>query len=170
MPEKSKWKNKCFNASFDDPSKKCEERTKSDSQPQGGILSILGKNIGLLSRKHNRDTQSKYRQESPGKKIGTKIKISKLLQFPKTKENKINSSTCQTNLSEKKKIPGEKKKLSSTPENLQTKRQGKNVKSKSSNGKESSEWNNVAGKKTWNGEKCKTNSFCLNMLEYAMVF
>ena len=155
MPEKSKWKNKCFNASFDDPSRKCEKRTKTEPQPQSGILSILGKNIGLLSRKHNRDSQNKYRQEPPEEKTA-KIKISKLLKFPKPKENKINS-TCQTKISEKKKIPGDKKKLSSPPENSQTKRQGKNPKSKSSNVKESNEWNNAVLKKPCDGEKCLTN-------------
>ena len=135
MPEKSKWQSRCFNTSFDDPTRKCERRAKSDSQQPSGILSILGKNIGLLSRKHNRDSQRKYRQDPPPDKTGNKIKISNLLKFPKTKENKINSFSSQTKITEKKK----------NPDNSQTLR---NAKSKSSNGKENSEKTACDGIKT----------------------
>ena len=129
MPEKSKWKNKCFNASFDDPSRNCEKTKNEPQQPSGSILSILGKNIGLLSRKHNRLAQRKYQPGAAAEKTENKIKISNLLKFPKTKENKINSSPSQTN-------PGDKKKVSLASDNSQTRRQtkrGKSSKSKESN-------------------------------------
>ena len=118
MPEKSKWKNKCFNASFDDPTRSCEKKKNEPQPPSGSILSILGKNIGLLSRKHNRLAQRKYQPGTAAEKTENKIKISNLLKFPKTKENKINSSPSQTN-------PGDQKKISSASDNSQTRRQTK---------------------------------------------
>lgn len=150
MPEKSKWQNKCFNTSFDDPSRNCE-KTKNEPQQQqpSGILSILGKNIGLLSRKHNRLAQRKYQPGPAAEKTDNKIKISNLLKFPKTKENKINSSPAQTN-------PGDKKKISSaSSDNSQTKRQTK--RSKSSKSKESSIEFNV-DKTACDELKCKTKN------------
>ena len=148
MPEKSKWQNKCFNTSFDDPTKKCEKTKNESPQQPSGILSILGKNIGLLSRKHNRLAQRKYQPGPAAEKTENKIKISNLLKFPKTKENKINSSPAQTN-------PGDKKKISSASDNSQTKRQTK--RSKSSKSKESNNEFNV-DKTACDESKCKTKN------------
>ena len=149
MPEKSKWKNKCFNTSFDDPTRNCEKTKNEPRQQPTGILSILGKNIGLLSRKHNRLAQRKYQPGPGAEKTDSKIKISNLLKFPKTKENKINSSPAQTN-------PGDKKKISSASDNSQTRRTTK--RGKSSKSKESS--NEFNGDKTTACDelKCKTKN------------
>ena len=152
MPEKSKWKNKCFNASFDDPTRSCEKTKNEPQPPSGSILSILGKNIGLLSRKHNRLAQRKYQPGPAAEKTENKIKISNLLKFPKTKENKINSSPSQTN-------PGDQKKISSASDNSQTRRQTK--RGKSSKSKESSNAFNV-DKTACDEVKCKTkNKWCM---------
>ena len=102
MPEKRKWQAKCNQQSFDNP-----ERDKSVTEvvrtpSPNRILSILGKNIGLLSRKHSRERQKKkYEEETQKKnKIATaKQKSSKnsnfsnILKFQKSKSNQINTTT-----------------------------------------------------------------------------
>ena len=87
MPDKRKWReDSSRNTSFDDPNYLTE---KSKGISQNGILSILGKNIGLLSRKHSRERHKKYEKSSHSQsKSPNKIKISNILKFSKSTENK----------------------------------------------------------------------------------
>ena len=91
MRDKRKWLEEA-NPSFDDPN---SFNDKSKTISQNGILSILGKNIGLLSRKHKKDKQKKY--EKSDSKPKNKIKISKFLQFQKPCENKVTSVKTNKN-------------------------------------------------------------------------
>ena len=98
MKDKRKWQeSSSSNPSFDDP-KDCNEKSKVIAQ--NGILSILGKNIGLLSRKHKKERHKKYEKptSAPVTKSPSKIKISRILKFQKPNENKINTTTVVSKL------------------------------------------------------------------------
>ena len=86
MKDKRKWQeSSSSNPSFDDP-KDCNEKSKVIAQ--NGILSILGKNIGLLSRKHKKERHKKYEKpnSAPVTKSPSKIKISRILTVLKKHE------------------------------------------------------------------------------------
>ena len=97
MPEREKrsWKSK--QDSFDNP--QIEKKKNSGCEPSSmGILTILGQNIGLLTRKKSEETKKKYEREthSPKSKVNNKSgmkKIEKILTFPKSKLNQVNSLT-----------------------------------------------------------------------------
>ena len=105
MKDKRKWQeSSSSNPSFDDP-KDCNEKSKVIAQ--NGILSILGKNIGLLSRKHKKERHKKYEKptSAPVTKSPSKIKISRILKFQKPNENKINTTTNSSSVVSKLKSP-----------------------------------------------------------------
>ena len=105
MKDKRKWQeSSSSNPSFDDP-KDCNEKCKVIAQ--NGILSILGKNIGLLSRKHKKERHKKYEKptSAPVTKSPSKIKISRILKFQKPNENKINTTTNSSSVVSKLKSP-----------------------------------------------------------------
>ena len=115
MKEKRNWKES-NNPSFDDPNNATE---KSKTIAQNGILSILGKNIGLLSRKHAKEKQKKYeRSDSSSSKPQNKIKS--FLQFKKPGDNKVTSASSLSKSSKESKkkedeIKVQKKTLKAKP-------------------------------------------------------
>eukprot|EP00090_Calanus_glacialis_P019235 TRINITY_DN29593_c0_g1_i1.p1 TRINITY_DN29593_c0_g1~~TRINITY_DN29593_c0_g1_i1.p1 ORF type:complete len:326 (+),score=74.18 TRINITY_DN29593_c0_g1_i1:266-1243(+) len=105
MPEKRKWQAKSNQQSFDNPEKEKTTNGKTRTPSPNRILSILGKNIGLLSRKHSRERQKKKYEEETQKK--NKIQASSrkssensnfgnILRFSKSKSNQINAVTKPT--------------------------------------------------------------------------
>jgi len=102
MPEKRKWQAKGNQQSFDNPQREKSVAEVVRTPSPNRILSILGKNIGLLSRKHSRERQKKKYEEETQKKnkiVIAKQKPSKgsnfgnILKFPKSKSNQINATT-----------------------------------------------------------------------------
>ena len=87
MKDIGKWKGS-NNPSFDNPD---DFQDKSKTIAQNGILSILGKNIGLLSRKHNKEKQKKYERSDSISKPQNKIR--NFLHFKKPGDNKVTSSS-----------------------------------------------------------------------------
>ena len=99
MPEQRKWRARNKQQSFDNPEqeKKVDEKQRTSSP--NDILSILGKNIGLLSRKHSRERQKKKYEEQvqkknrsqtkPAKKSGEKPILGNILRFSKSKTNQV---------------------------------------------------------------------------------
>lgn len=71
--------------SFDDPNS-CIEKSKVIAQ--NGILSILGQNIGLLSRKHTREKYQHDGKTITKKEPSSKLKFSNILGFPKNSASK----------------------------------------------------------------------------------
>ena len=97
MKEKRNWKES-NNPSFDDPNNVTD---KSKTIAQNGILSILGKNIGLLSRKHTKEKQKKYERSDSSSKPQNKIKS--FLQFKKPGDNKVTSASLSKSTKESRK-------------------------------------------------------------------
>ena len=87
MKDKRKWHDSS-NPSFDDPN---DVTDKSKTVPQNGILSILGKNIGLLSRKQNKEKHKKYERSDSISKPQNKIR--NFLHFKKPGDNKVTSAS-----------------------------------------------------------------------------
>ena len=102
MPENKKWRKnwKINNPSFDDP--KClEPEEQSKEVSKDGILSILGQNIGLISRKHKRENKKCYEPSNADKKENSsKLSFSNILKFEKSRTPKIKSklSTDEKNI------------------------------------------------------------------------
>ena len=84
MKDKRKWQDS-NNPSFDDPNNVTD---KSKTVTQNGILSILGKNIGLLSR--NKEKHKKYERSDSISKPPNKIR--NFLHFKKPGDNKASES------------------------------------------------------------------------------
>ena len=85
MKDRRKWQDS-NNPSFDDPN---DVTDKSKTVTQNGILSILGKNIGLLSR--NKEKHKKYERSDSISKPQNKIR--NFLHFKKSGDNKVTSSS-----------------------------------------------------------------------------
>ena len=96
MQEKIVWKQR----SFDNPKDLRNENCIKESS--NGFLSILGKNIDLLSRKHSKERYIKHDKKSNDKKPQTKPKlknnkIKKILQFSiKSNESSSNTKTIKS--------------------------------------------------------------------------
>ena len=95
MKDKRNWKDSS-NPSFDDPNNFTD---KSKTIAQNGILSILGKNIGLLSRKHTKEKQKKYERSDSISKPQNKIRS--FLHFKKPGDNKVTSASASLSKSTK---------------------------------------------------------------------
>ena len=121
MQEKIVWNQR----SFDNPKDLRNENCIKESS--NGFLSILGKNIDLLSRKHSKERYIKYDKNSNDKKPQTKPKlknnkIKKILQFSiKSNESSSNTKTIKSeksktsiNFQKTKKAPSAVDKIIST--------------------------------------------------------
>ena len=96
MPEKRKWQAKGNQQSFDNPQKDKDTNENNRTPSPNRILSILGKPIGLLSRKHSSERQKKKYEEdiqrknkiqANNQKSSGNSNFGNILNFPKSQSN-----------------------------------------------------------------------------------